>query len=279
MLETNSYFDTCKKCRSLGLRSLSVVNGTRITSTEMASRVLEDGPDEISISLDSEIEAIHDKMRGSKGAFAAAVRALRLLVKMRSENEARFSRRIYAMALIYDLNYKTLDAFYNFVLRDIGADKLKLNFIQPTFGLLGGVDKFLCEHGHLDPEAFGSILLSCDLKYNLDLNPVWIQQVVSYFKTLQRSQDLDRGWRTSATTSEHICNSGERNIMVDLDGIARLCFATRFGGHQLRKKGDLKDFWNSRRAQTMRSMMASCNALCGISHSVRRESGTMKKGK
>ena len=36
------------------------------------------------------------------------------------------------MAVICEQNYRELDAFYRFVLRDIGADKLKLNFLQPV---------------------------------------------------------------------------------------------------------------------------------------------------
>ena len=42
--------------------------------------------------------------------------------------------KIYVMAVICEFNYRDLDAFYDFVLNDIGADKLKLNILQPTFG-------------------------------------------------------------------------------------------------------------------------------------------------
>ena len=44
------------------------------------------------------------------------------------------------MGLIFDENWRDLEAFYDFVLNDIGADKLKLNFLQPSFGEDGEVD-------------------------------------------------------------------------------------------------------------------------------------------
>ena len=94
-----------------------------------------------------------------------------------------------------------------------------------------------------------------------------------YFTSLRESRDLYRGWSASSETKEHICNSYERNIMVDHYGVMRLCFSVKFPGVKISQKGDLKKFWES--SDPLREEMRGCNQFCGISHSVRRETATI----
>jgi MoaA/NifB/PqqE/SkfB family radical SAM enzyme len=273
MLDLEDYLAISKECTRLGLRSLSVINGTRIQRAEMADRMIREGPDEVSVSLNSHVEALHDRTRGVTGAFRRAVTALRLLLEARQRTPAR-GNRIYAMGLIFDENYRELDAFYDFVLNDIKADKLKLNFIQPSFGNHLPEDDFFRNHHRVDPELLISRIQLCDEKYRLNINPVWLANVRMYFQSLQTSPVVHLGWRAPTGTSEHICNSYERNVMVDHYGMARLCFAPAFPGMMLEKYGDLRAFWES--SGNIRAHMAQCNRYCGISHSVRRENCTLK---
>ncbi|MDZ4867901.1 MAG: radical SAM protein [Alphaproteobacteria bacterium] len=272
MLDIDDYFSITTTCRTLGLKSLSVVNGTRIRDARMADRMIVDGPDEVTVSLNSHREALHDETRGVKGAFKKAVGALRLLLDARKRHPDRASK-IYAMGLIFDQNYRELDAFYDFVLNDIGADKLKLNFIQPSFGH-GGEDKFFAAHYDVDPDEVARQIAHCNEKYGLNLNPVWAAQVRMYFRSLRASKNIAKGWGDETGTQDHICNTYERNIMLDHYGMARLCFSTRFPGKRLVLPGDLTRFWNG--ADPIRARMRSCNAYCGISHSVRREHSTLR---
>lgn len=275
MLARDSYFRACAACRALGLRSLSVTNGTTINNMDEARHVLSEGPDEITVSLDSHLESVHDSSRGTRGAFQAAVRALRLLVSARSSDRSLAFRRIFAMALIYDDSSRDLDSLYHLVLRDVGADKLKINMLQPSFGL-GTFDHFFVKHHSVDGADLARQLRECDQKYSLRLSPVWIEQVESYCDSLMRgSFENAVDWYYKIATSEHVCNSGERNVMVDLRGTARLCFSDRFRGEKLERRGDLRSFWLG--ADDVRREMNKCYALCGISHSVRRESATLKE--
>jgi MoaA/NifB/PqqE/SkfB family radical SAM enzyme len=271
MLDCEIYFGITRHCLDLGLTAISVVNGTRIRTDEMADRMIAEGPAEISISLNSQRPELHDETRGVPGAFDKAVRALRLLVAARQRNPAR-DNRIYVMGLIYDGNYREIDAFYDFVLNDIGADKLKLNFLQPAFGQPDASDPFFASHTGVDPDELGRILKHCDRKYGLGYNPEWLHQVQMYFRSLNAIGDLDRGWNSEGRTAEHICNTYDRNIMVNEYGFARLCFSTGFPGVQLRKYGDLRQFWEG--AEAIRAEMRQCNRYCGISHSVRRATTT-----
>jgi MoaA/NifB/PqqE/SkfB family radical SAM enzyme len=238
----------------------------------MAERMVRFGPDEISISLNSPDPALHDRTRGVPGAFDKAVTALRLLLAARARFPER-GTRIYVMGLVFAGSYRDLEAFYDLVLGEIGADKLKLNFLQPSFGDGSGEDRFFAEQGRMDPEELAAILRRCEAKYGLGFNPVWIENVLMYVRSVNAGSDNERGWSAATRTSAHICNTYERNIMVDPYGFARLCFSSAFRGAQLHERGDLRRFWNG--ADDIRAQMRTCNALCGISHSVRRESATL----
>ena len=273
MLDLQDYFGLASACRSAGLKCLSVVNGTRIRDPLMAERMIREGPHEISVSLNSHRADLHDRTRGVNGSFRKAVRAVRLLVEARRRLHAS-GVRIYVMGLIFDDNFRELEDFYDFVLNDLGADKLKLNFLQPSFGHGTEADDFFAEHAAVDPDELAGVLDRCEARYRLGYSPVWRRQVHMYFSSLQGAPDLRRGWSSERMTREHICNTYERNIMVDHYGMARLCFSQAFAGAQLRERGDLARFWAS--AGPVRDQMRRCNRTCGISHSVRREPSTLR---
>ena len=272
MLDPEAFFDVAATSRHAGLRCLAVVNGTCIRNEDMANRMIREGPTEISISLNSHIESIHDETRGVPGAFRMATQAVRLVRAAREQQGA--ATRLYVMALVHEGNYCELDGFYDFVLRDLRADKLKLNFIQPTFGG-SDPDEFFEQHHIRDARALLAVIRACDVKYGLNLSAAWMAQVQMYVESVSRNRDAIRGWHSETGTVEHICNSYERNIMVDLYGQARLCFSTAFPGRTVRKPGELRRFWFERSA-AIRTQMRCCNRYCGISHSVRRENATSR---
>lgn len=272
MLDLKTYFGLMGKCRQLGLTAISVVNGTRIQRREMADRMISEGPHEVSISLNSHRRELHDRSRGVSGAFDKAVTALRLLLEARARMQAS-QTRIYVMGLIFDENYRELESFYDFVLNDIGADRLKLNFLQPSFAQDDPTDQFFRDHHRVDPDELTEMIVRCDNRFGLGLNPVWLNQVRMYWRSLRDVQDIELGWNSKGRTKEHICNTYERNIMVDVFGYARLCFSHEFKSMKLERRGDLKRFWET--ADPIRRQMATCNRFCGISHSVRRESSSL----
>lgn len=274
MLDPDRYFAVTARCAESGLRCFSVINGTKVTTTEMADRLIEEGPTEITVGLNSHRPEVHDETRGVAGSFDKAVGALRLLSRSRSREG--HGPGIFAMAVICERNYRDLDAFYDFVLNDIGADKLKLNFLQPTFGppTAWYHDRFFYQNVIRDEEELARIIRACDGKYGVRLNPVWLEQVKMYHRSVRKNGWMRLGWRRKQGTEEHICNSYERNIMVDLWGGARLCFSHGFPAFQLAQPEDLRHFWES--CDRLRQEVRRCNRYCAISHSVRKESATLK---
>lgn len=274
MLDVDEYFFMCKTARELGLRVLSVVNGTRIRDVEMAERLMREGPHEISISFDDYREREHDHMRGVKNAWVQSSKAIRLLVAARDRLGAK--TKVIVMGLIHAGNYKLLPEFYDFVLNELGADKLKLNMIQPSFGsssLVAGRDETFVDLSKVDPQLIRNIIEECDKKHGLGINPAWLDNVEMYFESF-KDADVSAGWHGNVRTKEAICNSYERNIMIDHYGRAKLCFATAFGMQLVRDPGDLNRFWHSMNDARMK--MQGCKIPCGISHSVRRESATVR---
>lgn len=273
MLDLDRYFAVTTTCRQLGLRCCSVINGTRVADDAMADRMVALGPDEVTVSLNSQRPELHDRTRGVPGAFAMAVRALRLLLEARRRHGSGI--RLFAMAVVCESNYRELDAFYDFVLNDLGADKLKLNFLQPTFGppSLWYQDRYFADNVIRDEAALAEIIRACDAKYGLRINPAWLDQVTMYHRSVRRNGWQGLGWRRGRGTETHICNSYERNIMVDLRGRARLCFHPGFPSIQLERWGDLGRFWEG--SDELRRRMRRCNRYCGISHSVRSQPATL----
>ena len=272
LLDWSGYLELSRRARVLGLRLLTVTNGTMIYSPERAGELVIDGPSEINISLDSIRPEIHDKFRGVKGSFDKAVRALQLLLEARQR--WRSNIKVNAILLVGKSTYEDLDASYDFALNALGVDKLKLNMVQPSFGNDSGSDPFFAEESDVDPERLNNILHEVSAKYKLLFNPHWIAQMVMYFRSLRAIPNRLLGWRGDFTTTEHICNSYDRNIWVTERSDMFLCCDSRWPGKVWEKPGDMRDFWEG--ATELRGKMASCNRLCGISHSLRNTSATVK---
>lgn len=272
MIDTERWFRLCRATQQQGLPFLSVSNGSFIQTPEMAERVILEGSDEITISLDHFIPEIHDRMRGVPGAFEQATRALRLLLEARARHPES-SKPIMAMGLIGKSTYLELEDFHDFVLNELGADKLKLNMIQPSFSSRPRRDRFFEEEGAVDHQQLRKVLDRCDQRFSLGMNPTWQDMVVMYFRSISRCEDRVNGWRSQARTDECICNSVDRNIVLDIDGNARYCFGRDFYSFPLQQPGDMSIFWGQRGA--WRQKMNACNRCCAISHSLRMESGTL----
>ena len=277
LMNPERYWPVTKQCRDLGLQCLSVMNGTMVTGHAMAEKLILEGPSEITISLNSHVPNVHDYTRGVAGSYDMAVNAIRLLLEAR--NRTTSPVRIYAMAILCEQNYRDLDQFYEFVLNDLKADKLKLNFLQPMFGALKNDshedrgDKFYKRNIIKDFDGLFKIMEVCGIKFNLNLDPEWMEIVRMYHRSVHTNDDAILGWQGKGT-EKLICNSFERNIMIDMEGVARLCFSTKFPGTKINNHGDLKKFWSDN--DELRGLMAKCSQYCGISHSVRKVNATKK---
>lgn len=275
MLEYDRYVGVCRAARERGLRVLSATNGYGVYSAERARDLLLRGPHELTVSLDSHRPETHDEMRGRGGSYEVAVGAVERLVAARRDLGLD-SSRIYVMALLTSATAGNLQQLYHLVLDVLGADKLKVNALQPSFGVHSGKtpsDDFFAEHSQLDVAALRRELLECDAEFDLRLNPAWVDQLCGYYADLQGKDDLSLGWRRELRTSAQICNCADRNLVVGLYGEVGHCYSFHaYPPRQYEKAGDLAAFWEE---NDQRGLMGSCRRLCAIGHSNRNVSATL----
>ena len=265
LMEPSHYFNLCQTARDLGLHSISVMNGTLIGTQTQANDLLTRGADLIALSLDHPNEEIHDQMRGRKGSWRKTTECLRMLVNARKR--LGLPRKLHVMLMIYNGNYQQLDEAYDLVLRQIEADKLKLNFLLPTLSRFAKTDIFWNLHSrNIDSEILMRTIEACESKYNLDFNPEWKGNVRCYAESLARYHQGE-----SLQTTKQLCNSPDRNLMLEFGGMMRLCSFPKFPSEPYREWGDMRRYWRSPKTEEVRVEMRKCRDICGICHAYRRE--------
>jgi len=269
LLQSERVFALTRQCNTLGLSSQMASNSSTIDEP-LAEQLAAEGPSKLVLSLNSHLPKVHDHTRGRIGSFDEVCRSLRLLRQARD----RIARpmRLHIHAIICEKNYRGLVAFHDFVLNELQADRLDLGFLQPTFDPFKSAKKDVFFERNIirNENEICDLLVECDHRFGLRLNPAWIEQTRMYHRSIRESGEAAQGWSGKAGTSEHICATYEKNIMVDPQGVARLCFSPMFRGMKLRRKGDLARFW--RNAEDIRRKMKNCTNFCGHSDTVTRTS-------
>lgn len=273
MLDPLAFWDTCRAARAAGLRVIYVTNASRISDAAIAERIIEQGPTELTVSLDSHLATEHNEVRGCRFAFQRAVSAIELLVDLRAAAEHGSHRprifRLFTMGVVSERNYRDLPKMIRFS-RNLGVDRHKANFLQPSFG--GEYpDSYFARNHVRDPADCMRVLCEVSREFDLGWRPEWFLAVRDYLESVVRNGNAFEGWRHFEGTRDVICNSSERNIMLDEDNRLSLCFDHRFGSERY-VPGKLRDFWE----RAPREKMKRCRRYCGISHSVRREPATGK---
>jgi pyruvate-formate lyase-activating enzyme len=271
MLDLEPYFDLMQACRTAKVGCMSVINGTRVQSRETALRMMTQGPSEITVSLDHWNAAEHDRLRGVDNSHLMAVRAIKLLQEARAMTGNNIP--IYVMTILSEDTWPTLDQFFEFALDELQVDKLKLNIMQPTFQGRS-FDHYFEGARVSDVAACMTMIRKCDLRWHIPRNPKWLDDVEMYLQSVNSCSTRLLGWGNPGT-SQAICNSYDRNIMIDLYGRARLCFSNTFPAVQLNTPGDLTRYWHET-SLPIREAMQGCKQFCGISHSVRASSSLVR---
>lgn len=75
-------------------------------------------------------------------------------------------------------------------------------------------------------------------------------------------------------TTEKLCNSPDRNVVVEIEAKMRLCFHAKFPSVPYREWGDLRRYWYAPETEKLRAKMRTCRDFCGICHTFKREPAT-----
>jgi len=258
-------------CRAAGLPCLIVTNGSQIGDRETAQALAESGISIVSVSLDSHRPELHDFTRGVRGAFEQAVGAVRLLAETRARTG---SPRVIVACVVFDRNAGELADYLEFC-RGIGADHVDFQILARTFANRHPErDVFFERHFWHTREAKEQaiaeirsfVLEHHDENGFLVKQPADLDWIASYIR--------DPDFRTT----QPVCASHERNLIVDTEGNVALCFNTAailsdpFVGNV--RHATLRDLWAGAKAAQDRWVMDRCTLNCGALNCHRRASAS-----
>jgi MoaA/NifB/PqqE/SkfB family radical SAM enzyme len=230
---------------SLGIRPVMTSNGTLIDK-EKAKALVEAGLRGINISIDSPDRKTHDRIRGVRGAWKAACRAVTLF--RRYAHKGKITVRINTV--VGRSNYDTLAAMPDLA-HSLGADALNLIAIDDHCG------------EHLSPRKADL------LRYNTEIAPQLAERALALglFRSAEEAyifgQDetdikrARRGQYALGWYDKHPCHIPWMHSLIDYNGLVYVCCMTR---EQIPPLGDLKtstfaEIWNGPAYQQVRGLM------------------------
>lgn len=256
-LDMDEVVELAAAAKANNLRTAININGTTIKNDQVAKRLM-GVMTEVIVSIDSHIPEVHDGLRGVSGVHKLAVSAVNKLITAKTDNQ-----KIGIMSVLSEQNYRELDNLCDFAFNLLKINGFYPNMLQPTFNGKG-VDRWFADNLIKDPDDFEKIITDCNIKYNLGLEQ-YIKDAKMYLESLWNQSPI-MGWNVGFGTREHICDSYERNVIIDENDVAWLCFNTYLGPGRRLEPGQLKDFCDN----VKDGMHRSCNRICGISHCVTR---------
>ncbi len=253
-LDKERLYNTAIIARNLSVPLTMNTNGTLIKESDI-NRLPTSGIQTIVVSIDSDLESVHDELRGVKGTFRRASKTVRELSKARDIYEADFS--ILTSTILGSHNIERINEMVDYF-QGIGADSMLFQAIQPTFG-----DEYRADWwktSSLFPKDQNQIDRAIDLLEHLkrDGRPL--------FQTIEQLEDMRDYFHNPDFLFPSRCGSADRNLMIESDGNVSLCFhMDRIG---LRPIGNVRvssliDIYNSSNAGLAREKMHKCLLGCG----------------
>lgn len=266
MLDEDDYFALTGLCQKLKLSSASISNASKMNESNY-EKILTQSSEILIISLDSHLESIHDYIRGIKGAYQHVVRVLKDLVNLRKTKFPNCKTKIYINKVLIDLNINLCHEYIAFA-KELGIDGVMMQCLHKVPQKeTKGIDSFFTKHFFHDKEEACNVMDEMILNYSDDKFVLTDKEEFRMMKSYIRNPDF--------LTSEQVCDSHEKNIMVDPYGNYQLCFLM----HELNdvqpigniRNISMKDLWTSSLSNEARKVMNECRKDCGIFACHRKE--------
>lgn len=262
-IHREEFFEISRYIRKKGFLSTCVTNGYDFDE-ETCHRMIEEGPTYITVSLDSHIPEIHNRLRGKKDAFEKTVTTIKRLVKYNLDIPDS-KTEITVTTIIFDENIDSLFEYIEFV-RSLGIRGVLFQMMSPTFANVSKEDRFFSEHFFKDKKKAIELIDALYKRYKDDPFVFLSENDVIWFKNYIENPDF---------TGEPVCDSHNKNIFLELYGDIVLCAHMRSfnNGNPVGniRKERLVDILNSDVAKKMRSIMERCRRNCGLLACHKRE--------
>lgn len=211
---------------SLGIRPVMTSNGTLIDKAK-ARQLIESGLRGINISIDSPERKTHDRIRGVRGAWKTACKAVEYFRKY--AHKGKITIRINTV--VGRSNYAGLGLLPDLA-HSLGADALNLIAIDDHCG------------EHLSPRKADL------LRYNAEIAPLVAARALAlglfrnadeayiFGKTETDLKNARRGQYARGFYANHPCHAPWMHSMIDYNGLVYVCCMTR---EKITPLGDLKE--------------------------------------
>ncbi len=262
-IHREEFFEICSYLNSKRLKSACVTNGYDFDDNT-CKRLVADGPTYITVSLDSHIPEIHNKLRGMPDAFAKTLNTIKNLVRYKNEYPGS-KTEITVSTIIFDENILYLFDYIEFV-RSLKVNGVLFQMINPTFARVSKEDRFFSEHFFKNKEEAIKIIESIYQRYKDDPFVFLSHSDVEWFENYIHNPDF---------IGEAICDSHNKNIFLELSGDVVLCAHMRnFNNGEalgnIRQKR-IREILVSEVANRMRDIMSRCRKNCGLLACHKRE--------
>lgn len=257
MYKEEEFFKLSSKCRDLGLSCSANTNSSFINEGNF-SRILNEGPNYLVVSLDSHIRGIHDTLRGVKGSYEHVVSTIKQLLQIKRTIFKQSDVMIRTNTVIFDKNIEHLYDYIKFA-EGLGIEGITFQILNPTFMNYSRTDHFFSNHFFKEKEQAK--------KYLHEI----ISLLDSHKIILTSKRDFE--WMclyidNPEFISQQVCASHEKNIMVTSYGEVLLCFSMKqiTNGKSLGnvREHSLQEFWTGTKASNARVIMDECRKNCGM---------------
>lgn len=253
-LRKSMLYDVAAAAREHSVYATLSTNGTLITADDV-EQLPHSGIRCVVVSVDSDVEADHDRIRGVSGTFKRAVATIRALVAERDRTRADFS--VLASAILGGHNLDRVEPMVE-LFEGLGVDTILFQPLQPTFAREIAAGWWAASP--LFPKDAHEIERGIDQLINLK------RYGRRLFQTEAQFEDMRAYFMNPQVIPVGQCGSADRNLMVDMMGDVRLCFnMERIGLRPVAnvRSRRLRDVWEDAEAERSRGVMRACREGCG----------------
>lgn len=228
-------------------------NGTLINE-EVVDRLAQLPLSQLEISYYSLKPEVHDELRGTKGSWQKATKAIELLLAKRKKLAG--SPLLLVAVMVNEKNYAELPEIIEWANENkiwISLQSMDVNFCGAGKMTGGGMWH---KETPLWPKDFESF------------HNVW-QKVMSMkkdgatiYNRLEQLQLIERYYRDPFSINELDCYAGQMNYIVDCDGSVYLCYRRGAIGSLLTSSP--KNIWKGEEAKARREEFKSCLLTCRL---------------
>jgi MoaA/NifB/PqqE/SkfB family radical SAM enzyme len=215
---------------------------------KLALAIIDSNLSVISFSIDSPLSPTHDYLRGVRGTYQIALKAIRYLQKNRINHP-----KIYINSVIMDANIKNLDKLVLLVQKE-KIDGITFQALLPN-------------------------LASSQKPIDLRQNSLWPKNTRTLIKNIDKIIAKSRNNKIIHSSSDNLkiikkyyinpnyldniqCFAGINNFIIDQQGNIRLCFSLKPIGNIFRNNP--KDVWINQKSQRQRQIIRQCHQSCKI---------------